>query len=306
MIMAAEQREGLIIKGIAGFYYVKSGDEVFRCKARGIFKQKDIKPAVGDRVRLEIIPDNDDSLITHIFPRKNSFIRPFIANVDCFIIVAAAAEPSPVLQVIDRLFIMAEKSGTEALLCINKKDLAAESRGKKGIRAKESLRLLEEVYSPIYPVVELGALAGEGTERLRELIKGKTSAMAGPSGVGKSTILNALAPAAAAETGDISEKSKRGKHTTRHSELFYTGEDTFIFDTPGFTSFDILEADEYELQHFYPDIEAFAGNCRYSDCVHVSEPGCGVTEALKEGKISRIRYESYVSNLEEIRRSKQY
>ncbi len=305
--MTEKYRDGLIIKGIAGFYYVKSGDEVFRCKARGIFKQKNIKPAVGDKVRIEIIPDNDDSLITDILPRKNSFIRPFVANVDCFVVVAAANEPAPALQVIDRLFIMAEKNGTEALLCVNKTDLAHEKRGKKGTAAKKNIELLSEVYEPVYPLVFLGKDDHEGLEKLKRLISGKTSAMAGPSGVGKSTILNRLIPGASAETGSISAKSKRGKHTTRHSELFQLDcENTFLFDTPGFTSFDILEAEEEELQHFYPDIEKFTGGCRYNNCVHVSEPGCGVIRALEEGKLSLKRYESYKANIEEIRKSKQY
>ena len=300
--------EGLIVKGIAGFYYVKSGDTVYRCKARGIFKQRDIKPAVGDKVVIEVIPDNDDSLIVDMLPRKNSFIRPFVANVDCFIIVVAAARPSPAPIVIDKFLVMAEKSGTDIVICINKCDMADSLQSKKAEKAEENIELLKNIYSSLYPVVCLDSKNGIGFDELKKLIKGKASALAGPSGVGKSTILNRLIPEAGAETGKVSEKSQRGRHTTRHSELFTidvkTG--TMIFDTPGFTSFDVLEAGEEELQHFFPEIMHSAAACRYSNCRHVAEPGCGVAKALSENKISESRYESYVSMLDEIKKSKQY
>lgn len=298
---------GVIVKGIAGFYYVKSGESVYRCKARGIFKQMGIKPAVGDEVVVEIIPDNDDSLITEIREPRNKFIRPFISNVDCFVIVTAAAKPAPVLPVIDRLLVMAEKNNTDIVICINKCDLT-EGEKAKHRKAKESLDELKSIYEPIYPVVCVDAMNGKGFEDLIQKIKGKKAALAGPSGVGKSTILNNLIPEAAAETGNISEKSQRGKHTTRHSELFTIDETegTMIFDTPGFTSFDILEADEDELQHLYPEIAKHIGHCKYSDCRHIAEPECSVLEALKAGKINKNRYESYKQQLNEIRESKQY
>ena len=302
--------KGLIIKGIAGFYYVKSGDAVFRCKARGIFKQRDMKPAVGDHVTVEVIPGNDDSLITEIFPRKNSFIRPFIANVDCFAIVVAAIKPEPVWRVLDRFLVMAENNDTDIIICINKCDLAEDDTKAKGKKASANIKMIKEIYEPLYPVVCLGNAQGARTyetSRLRELIAGKTVALAGPSGVGKSTILNRLIPAASAETGNISEKSQRGKHTTRHAELFPidAAAETMIFDTPGFTSFDILEAAEAELQYLFPEIAKHIGTCKYHNCRHIAEPGCRVLAALAEGKISRGRYESYKALLNEIKQSGQ-
>lgn len=300
--------KGLIVKGIAGFYYVKSGDEVFRCKARGIFKQRDMKPAVGDNVMVEVIPDNDDSLITEILPRKNSFIRPFIANVDCFAIVMAAARPDPVQQVLDKFLVMAEKNDTDIVICINKCDLAEDTRKAKGRKAAENIENLKRIYEPIYPVVCVDSMGGTGFDELKNLIKGKVTALAGPSGTGKSTILNRLIPEAAAETGNISEKSQRGKHTTRHSELFTIDEveGTMIFDTPGFTSFDILESEEDELQHLFPEIAQHLGQCRYNDCRHIAEPDCQVIKAVKDGRIDKSRYESYKILLNEIKESKQY
>ena len=300
--------KGVIVKGIAGFYYVKSGDEVLRCKARGIFKQRDIKPAVGDNVIVEVIPDNDDSLITDILPRKNSFIRPFISNVDCFAVVMAAARPDPVQQVLDKFLIMAEKKNTDIVICINKCDLAEDTGKSVGRKAAENIETLKRIYEPIYPVVCIDSIKGTGFDKLKELIKGRVTALAGPSGVGKSTVINRLIPEAAAETGNISEKSRRGRHTTRHSELFTIDETegTLMFDTPGFTSFDILEAEEDELQYLYPDIAAHLGGCRYNNCRHTAEPGCRVTEAVKEGLIDISRYESYKALLNEIREAKQY
>lgn len=316
--------KGTIVKGIAGFYYVRHEGRVYQCKARGLFKKDDIKPMVGDFVEFEPgAGEDDDGWITEIFQRKNSFIRPPIANVDCFVIVMAAAQPKPNLAVMDKFLVMAEKSGTDIVVCINKTDLA------KG----DTIERLKAIYSPIYPVICLSGTEHVGIDELQTVLKpvhdaGKTAdssvdvveessdlsaresvrhiALAGPSGVGKSTLLNCLIPGAAAETGSISHKSKRGKHTTRHSELFDLGDGMMIFDTPGFTSFDILEAGEEELQHFYPEIEPFTGQCRYDDCRHLKEPDCAVRAAVQEGKISEQRYESYKTLIAEIQEKSRY
>ena len=295
--------QGKIIKGIAGFYYVKSGDKVYRCKARGIFKERGIRPAVGDSVQVEVIEDNDDSLITEILPRRNCFIRPFISNVDCFVIVTAVTKPAPILPTIDRFLVMAEKAQTDIVLCINKCDLASEDGSRSQRKAAETKGELLEIYGSVYPVLCLDNKDEGGLQQLTELIRGKTAALAGASGVGKSTILNRLIPKAEMETGHISEKSQRGKHTTRHSELFTLDDsNTMIFDTPGFTSFDILEADEEELHHLYPDIAKYIGHCRYDNCRHMAEPDCGVKEAVDKGLIHPKRYESYKALMEEIRK----
>lgn len=282
--------EGIIVKGIAGFYYVKAEDTVYQCKARGVFKKQGITPAVGDRVTIRMAEEGSDAVIEAIHERKNSFIRPPIANVDCFVVVLAAANPKPNLTITDKFLVMAEKSHTDIILCINKSDLVS----------REELDAIKEIYRDLYPVVCVSGKEGIGLDELKQRLEGKISALAGPSGVGKSTLLNKLAPHALAETGDISGKTKRGKHTTRHSELFEMGENAMIFDTPGFTSFEILDADEEELQYFYPEMEALLGTCKYDNCRHKKEPACAIRDAAEDGRIHPSRYASYLAQLEEI------
>lgn len=282
--------KGKIVKGIAGFYYVKAGNTVYQCKARGIFKKLGIVPTVGDIAKIEVQPDGDALIFEIELPRKNIFVRPAISNVDCFVVIFAAADPVPNLRIIDRFLVMAEKSHADIILCINKIDMGS----------KEDIEKIENIYKDVYPVCCVSAVTGEGLERLKELMKDKACAFAGPSGAGKSTLLNFLNPLAFAETGEVSQKTGRGKHTTRHTEIFdmqYGGE---VFDTPGFTSFDILESTEEELQHLYPEFEPFLGKCRYDNCKHLREPECAVRNAVTQGDIQKERFISYAGQLLEI------
>lgn len=287
--------KGLIIKGIGGFYYVKTADGIYQAKGRGIFKKEGITLAVGDNVELEVLPDGD-GVINEILPRKNQFIRPPIANVDCFIVVFAAAKPKPNFSIIDKFLIMAEVGNMDAVLCINKCDLASD----------EELARIRDIYEGIYPMFFVSAKSGEGIDSLDTYISGKRAAFAGPSGVGKSTITNLIVPQANMETGKISSKTSRGKHTTRHVEIFESREGGLVFDTPGFTSFDILEADEAALSDYYPEFASYKGKCRFDNCRHLKEPDCRVREAAERGEISMARYESYLTNLEQVKKRKKY
>lgn len=288
--------KGLIIKGIGGFYYVKTADgSIYQAKGRGIFKKDGITLMVGDRVEFEVL-DDGDGVINEIMPRKNRFIRPPIANVDCFIVVFAAAKPKPNFSVIDKFLIMAERCGMDSVICVNKCDLVKE----------EVLEEIASIYRDIYPVVFVSAKTGRGIEQLDRYIKGRKAAFAGPSGVGKSTITNLIIPEANMETGTVSSKTARGRHTTRHVEIFETEGGGLVFDTPGFTSFDILEAEEDELASCYPEFASLTEGCRFDNCRHLKEPDCAVRAAAEAGNISRIRYNSYLSNLEEIRARKKY
>ena len=244
--------EGLIVKGIGGFYYVDTGLDIIEAKGRGIFKKDGITLAVGDRVELGIIDEAEKKgVINSIYPRKNQFIRPPIVNVDTFVVVFAASKPKPNLVLVDKFLVMAEMNDVEAVICINKSDLASQ----------EELKEFRAVYEDIYPVIAVSAKTGDGMDELKKAVSGKTAALAGPSGVGKSTIINDLVPYANMETGSISEKTKRGKHTTRHAEIFNADGGGKIFDTPGFTSFEIMEAGEDNLMHYYPDIDRYTGSC---------------------------------------------
>ena len=289
--------KGLIIKGIGGFYYVDTESGVIEAKGRGIFKKDGITLAVGDVVDIEIIDEEEKKVVINaIEPRKNQFIRPPIVNVDTFVVTFAATRPKPNFVLVDKFLVMAEMNNVDAVICINKCDLVDE----------ETLDQYKAIYEDTYPVIAVSAVTGQGLDELEAVIAGKTAALAGPSGVGKSTILNALIPHANMETGTISEKTKRGKHTTRHVEIFDAIGGGKVYDTPGFTSFEILEAEEDDLELYYPDIAAFKGQCYYDDCRHMKEPDCAVRAAVKAGKIHKLRYESYVSNMEEIRTRRKY
>ena len=285
---------GEIIKGIGGFYYVATADGIYQCRARGLFKKKKITPTVGDQVTITLF-DDEEAVIDEILPRRNIFVRPAVSNVDLMATVVAAKDPAPNPQVIDRMLVTAERSGTEAALCINKTDLSDDEAGRIG-----------SIYEGIYPVVYVSCITGEGLNDLKKLIKGKRIALTGPSGVGKSTILNMLKPEAAAETGTVSDKTQRGRHTTRHVEMFDLPGNTKVFDTPGFTSFEMQPTDgeELPLDRFFPEMERLLGCCRYDNCRHVNEPGCRIKEAVDSGEIHESRYQSYLKQMEELQERK--
>lgn len=283
--------EGLIVKGIGGFYFVETEDGEVRAKGRGIFKKNHNLLMVGDRVNVEIAENpEDDSWITEIFPRKNKFKRPPISNVDALVTVFSVADPKPNFSVIDKLLIAVEKKDVNPIICINKSDLADE----------ETLISYLRIYENIYPTFITNAKTGEGIDALMNEIAGKMCAFAGPSGVGKSTIINTIFPDADMETGSISEKTLRGRHTTRHVEIFHW-DLGYIYDTPGFTSLDIEDVSSSELASYYPEIEAFIGKCKFDNCMHINEPGCEVIEALHRGDISESRYATYKQFMKEIK-----
>ena len=291
--------KGKIIKGIAGFYYVHTPEErVYECKAKGIFRNKKIKPLVGDNVDISIDDQTDGKgIIVDILPRNNELLRPAVANVDQALIIFAAAEPKPNLNLLDRFLIMMQNQNVNTIVCFNKVDIVSD----------KEISLLEETYRRCgYEVVFTSTMQEDSVANIYDLLRDKTTVLAGPSGVGKSTIINMICPEANMDTGSVSEKIKRGKHTTRHSELFHVEGSTYIMDTPGFSSLYINEIDKNNLKDFFTEFNEFENECRFSGCMHLNEPGCAVKNALEQGKISKIRYRNYVDLFEELKDIKRY
>lgn len=291
--------QGKIIKGIAGFYYVHVERQgIYECKAKGIFRKDHKKPLVGDDVDVEVL-DEEEKLghILEILPRKSALIRPAVANVDQALIIFAIVKPNPNFNLLDRFLIRMERQNLPTIICFNKQDIATPEE-------KEALQKAYETCG--YQVLFISALEEEGLEQVRHILAGKTTAVAGPSGVGKSSLINRLAPKANMETGAISEKIERGKHTTRHSEIIALGENTYIVDTPGFTSLDISEITKEELGSYYPEFVQYEPYCKFSGCAHISEPSCGVKEAVADGKISQVRYDNYKVLYQELKEIKRY
>lgn len=278
---------GKIIKGIAGFYYVHDGHEkIYECRAKGIFRSRGIKPVVGDNVEFTVLDEEKaEGSIEEILPRKNVLVRPASANVDQALVVFAITQPEPNLNLLDRFLIMMEAQEVPVTICFNKTDLGEAER-------QEEYRKTYEAAG--YPVLFVSSREESGVEKIREVLRGKTTILAGPSGVGKSSLTNQLLPQAAMETGSISEKIKRGKHTTRHAELFCVEENTYLCDTPGFSSMYLEEIESGKLKYYFPEFEPFADACRFqADCVHIGEPVCGIKDALAKGNLSESRYENY-------------
>lgn len=286
--------EGKIIKGIAGFYYVdteKSG--VYECKAKGVFRKDGKKPLVGDNVKIEILKEEEKTgNLTEIMERKNELIRPAVANVDQALVIFALENPKPNIALLDRFLVMMEQQGVPAAVCFNKGDLVSVEEAKKQCSVYEDCG---------YRVFLCSAEREEGIEAIREYLRNRTTVVAGPSGVGKSSLTNLFQSGIRMETGEISRKLKRGKHTTRHSQLIALERNTWICDTPGFTSLYTENMEKEELRHYFPEFRPMEGSCRFQGCVHVKEPGCAVKEALEKGRIHPSRYENYVMFYEELK-----
>lgn len=290
---------GKIIKGIAGFYYVNDGENrVYQCRAKGIFRNRKIKLLVGDNVEFSILDEEaGEGNIDEILPRKNALVRPAAANVDQALVLFALTQPSPNLNLLDRFLVMMAMEEIPVVICFNKADLG------DGAMEEEYKKIYEGAG---YEVHFISARTDLGMDQVRELLRGRTTVLAGPSGVGKSSLTNRIQPEASMETGGISRKIERGKHTTRHSELFFVEKDTYMMDTPGFSSMYTPEIEASELKEFFPEFAEFEDECRFLGCVHIGERVCGVKEAVKEGKISLSRYENYRLIYEELKQKRRY
>lgn len=296
--------QGKIVKGIAGFYYVYVKEEeqadgtVYECKAKGVFRKDHQKPLVGDDVDIVLLDrEKRTGNIEKILQRRNELIRPAVANVDQALVIFAVAKPEPNLNLLDRFLLMMGRQGKPCVICFNKADLSSE----------EDRKSFMDIYEKSgCPVLFVSAKEKQGMEELLNVLKGKTTAVAGPSGVGKSSIVNGLQSKVLMDTGEISKKIARGKHTTRHSELIAMGGDTFIMDTPGFSSLGMFDLEKEELKEYYPEFKPFEGRCRFQGCVHINEPDCEVKRAVECGGIHEKRYENYKVLFEELKNKKKY
>ncbi|MBQ7751921.1 MAG: ribosome small subunit-dependent GTPase A [Clostridia bacterium] len=283
---------GKIIKGIGGFYYVKTSDgTIIECRARGIFRNQKEKPYIGDDVEISV--NGESGSVERILKRRNLLIRPPVANIDAVVIVIAAKDPEPNTMLTDKLILTAEIAGIEPIICINKSDL------------KQDAKLLETYQKAGYKAIAVSAKNEEDIKKLYPLIENKTSAFAGLSGVGKSTILGILT-GTYQETGEISQKIKRGRHTTRCVELLELQNGGYVLDTPGFSSFEIGGVRAEELQNYFPEMRNFAGKCRFKGCSHTKEPECAVKDAVKNGEIAESRYNSYLDIYEILKKVKDW
>lgn len=275
-------QSGRIVKALSGFYYVQTDEGLVECKARGRFRKEGISPLVGDWV--DLTGENGKGTLEAIHPRKNSFVRPAVANLDMLVLLASEVIPITEPFLIDRITAIAGDQNVPVLICVNKSDLSQEGR-------------LAQIYTHAgYQVIATSAVTGEGIDALRQAIRGKVVAFTGNSGVGKSSILNRLDASLSIQTGEVSERLGRGRHTTRHIALYALPDQTFVADTPGFSSFDTEQMElvlKENLQYAFPDFSPYLGKCQFHDCAHLKEPGCAVLQALADGKIEPSRHNSY-------------
>lgn len=286
--------EGVILKGVGGNYYVDTEEGIKECRARGLFRNQKIKPLVGDNVIIRLTNENVNSgYIEEIKNRKNEMKRPPVSNVDQIIIVFAITNPEPSFLLLDKLLIASELNNLNPVICFNKVDLAND----------ETIKKYNKIYENTgYKIVFTSKSDKKLLHDFEEMLKDKITLFSGPSGVGKSSLMNAIDANFQLQTGEISDKLKRGKHTTRHAEIYKLGFGGFVVDTPGFSSFDIDEIGKERLTEYYPEIKKYSYECRFRDCVHDKEPDCMVKQAVEDGLISRIRYTNYLKILEELKR----
>jgi ribosome biogenesis GTPase len=290
--------EGIIIRGVGGNYYVDTGDNLVECRARGLFRLKNIKPLVGDRVLIRLtVEDEHAGYIEEIMERTNEMSRPPVANAQQLLIFFAVTNPEPSFLLLDKLLIAAETNSLKPVICFNKCDLADDKLKKE----------YENIFvNTGYRVVFTSKYDENSLIELKSILKDKLSVFSGPSGVGKSSVMNAVQPDFQLKTGEISDKLKRGRHTTRHAEIYKLSFGGYVVDTPGFSSFELEGIGEFDLKEYYPEIKKFDDGCRFADCLHFKEPNCVIKDAVNEGLISQTRYSNYVRLLEDIRKIKQY
>ena len=291
--------KGKIIKGISGFYYVhvvESG--IYECKAKGIFRNRNMKPMVGDDVEIEVLSQEEMlGNIEDILPRMNSLIRPAVANVDQALIIFAFKDPEPNYQLLDRFLVQMRRQEIPVLICFNKSDLGS----------LEQQAAIERIYEKsMTQLFFVSAKSEEGLDLLFSALSGKTTTVAGPSGVGKSSLINRLQKDIHMETGVLSEKIKRGKHTTRHSQLISLDHQSYILDTPGFSTLELDGMEATNLKEFYPDFEQFEPYCKFGGCNHIGERDCGVKDAVESGELNKGRYDNYCYLFEELKQNRKY